>query len=293
MMLSAAHFSDRMPTNFVDCEDAPYDLRPVVEAVMSAENWLLSRLPPDQKIVILLNEAHTDEMSALSQMAVLNAHAVQKRKKPLLNFGYGFEAPHVFKVKDGLPNLEGAVIESGQMNEEVIRYVSRKKISMRFNDASLVVHPNFFSVPCLDPKDKLTRDFMMKRAGFISPFFSAVDNDGMAIRNEAIVHNAIKHMDRIGARIYLQQCGTAHSFGWKKSPYEDGLYVKFKEKGFAVVSVFPQTFDINPDHLRYKVPQEFLKDCILVSGMAKSDNRHGNFARTRDLVLAASGPNIF
>jgi hypothetical protein len=292
-MLSAAHFSDRIPTNFVDCEDAPYDLRPVVEAVIAAENWLLARLPPDQKIVFLLNEAHTDEMSVLSQMAILNAHYVQKRKNPVMNFGYGFEAPHVFKVKDGVPHLKDAIIEGAEMTEEVIRFTRRKKISMRFNDASLIVLPHFFKVPCLDPADKLTQGLMIKRAGFASPLFTAGDADGMAIRNDAIVHNAIKHMERIGARIYLQQCGTAYSFGAKNNAYEDSLFVKFKEKGFAVVPVFPQTFDVNPDHLRRNVPQDILKDCILVSGMAKSDSRGGRFACTRDLVLAASGPNIF
>ncbi len=293
MMLSAAHFSDRIPTNFVDCEDAPYDLRPVVEAVMAAENWLLSRLPPDQKIVFLLNESHTDQMHGLFQEAILKAHTVQKRKNPVLNFGFGLEIMHTHKAKNGVPVMEGMMITGEEANRHLIAFALRKKISVRFNDAAMASMPELFEIPTLDVTDKLTRDMMVKRTGFASPFFSSVEQDGLAIRNDVIVHNAIKHMEHIGARIYLQQCGAGHSFGARQSPYEDSLYLKFKEKGCAVVPVFPQRFDIDPHHLRWNVPPTAIMDSILVSGMAISEFYEESYATARALVVAASGPNIF
>ena len=76
----------------------PRDLRPIVQAIMEAENWILERMPADQKLAVFLVEEHSFTTHIALHQAVIAAH-LQAKKHPAgqkagRDFAYGYEAPH-------------------------------------------------------------------------------------------------------------------------------------------------------------------------------------------------------
>jgi hypothetical protein len=80
----------------VDCSQNPYDLRPAVNAIMAAQNWILDRLPKGQKLIIIMGEYHRRFLHTHLREAVLRALDQQKECDPKRSFAYGVELPSNF-----------------------------------------------------------------------------------------------------------------------------------------------------------------------------------------------------
>ena len=94
---------------------------------------------------------------------------------------------------------------------------------------------------------------------FTSPD-GTVSVEGIRASNIVMAENAIEHMKRAQARIYVQAVGNGHVLGAETCPYEDSLSAAFKARGFAVLSVV--------EGPTAKLPAEKPVDIIKVKGLA-------------------------
>ena len=247
----------RLPKHLhvVDFRARPLDLRPVVAAIMEAENWILERIPPDQKIVLLAGELHSNLTHSFLWQALIEAHATQQKEKPDRTFALGYEMPHDFFFKNGVEdkvrekNLLRALMDTPvtETIESIFKMCAHHGVSCSFNDISH--YPEFSSWPSrsnvVDQGDPFTKSIVEKyrpdllgsrifRSTTLENFSSS---DGMELSNRAIVDNAIAHIERTNARLYIQQCGRAHAVGSSEHEcnFQTSLMARFEEAGFHVL----------------------------------------------------------
>ena len=234
----------------VDVEDNRLDLRPIVRAIMTAENWILDRIPEDQKLVVILGENHSLMWHTALQQAVISAHLAAAERREGRNFAFGYELPHngvVIATSDD--NLKW----TDEGNKNLFRFCVEQGVNLQFNDAS---HYQDEYDLVFDQQDAFTRDIIAKHApkSLDKKFYRQAENHsfsaGLRLSNMVIAAKASEHMERTGARVYLQDCGLSHALGNRdiKHPYDDSLAAFFKRAGFAVLTVFP-SIDHDPDDI--------------------------------------------
>lgn len=234
----------------------PRDLRPIVQEIMAAENWLLDRLLPGQKLVILLSETHTKTFHVALQQAVIGAHINALQKDATRNFAYGYELPHDYLSGEKLIRSFLSIYHGTQAEKQtkrLFRFCLKNGVSIQFNDLSDV------DGLTLNQRDQFTRDlvekyepdYLGKRICRVSKYedFSL----GLKLSNLAMVERATAHMEDSDAQIYLQNCGRGHALGDEQEQhfYEDSLASAFREAGFEVLTVFPSEGQLIDD-----IPEE-------------------------------------
>jgi len=276
----------------------PFDLRPVVKKIMDMENMILDRLPPDQKLVILVGEYHMNMTHILLIQAVIQAH-----KQVPHRFALGLELPHdnidfidVLMETETLTNEKPHIINAMDSYNALFKFCRTQEIDVRFND---LARTDDFR---MDADDEMTANIIRKHGlpRDVSPHECPIDTRtilGMKLRNIGIVENAISHIKKSDARIYIQHCGENHVFGSKlrleNYPYEESLTSLFHQHGFAVLAVSLKDKFAVPGP--YKWPHDALKDVSDVIVPLDMDDGHAldfKYDVLRQRVNAASGYDL-
>ena len=263
----------------IDNSQSPLDLRPVVAAIMEAENWILERIPPDKKIVLIAGEVHNDYMHSFLWQALLKAHALQRAQNSDLSFALGYERPKNYTFEKSAmagektfsPNTQGYKVERVRKYEDLRDLAAKENISMSSNDISVIPKPRLVKYKIFgktvlnetvimsyinqdDPfsksiVEKYRPDLLGKEVLRSSPVPRILDpkkeffeRDGIELSNCAIVVNAIAHMQETNVRIYIQQCGQYHATGFRTAgskAYAKSLSRKFQEAGCHVLPILP------------------------------------------------------
>ena len=262
------------PFGHLDCQENPYDLRPMVRQIMEAENWLLDRLPPDRPLVIIMGEHHDSQGHKLLQKAVLMAHEEMSGQSKAGKFAFGYENYHDYvhrftgkRIDD--PNGCEAVKthrtyfmgDIHKAKQDLLDYCVDKNISVGFNDVSCTGQK-------IDYTDPFTREIVSKHYPELlkkTPPDRSSNRRGHAISNLCIVEKALEHMQRTQARVYIQQCGQAHVFGCKELgyPIEESLSKRFKERGAEILPVICN-YEIAEEYIPDEA-QEFLERSVILS----------------------------
>lgn len=251
----------------VDCTIEPYNLYPVVDALMSAENWLLKNIPKGQKVVLILAEDHRVMTDVALRQAVLSAHVKQFWHDPTCRFAFGFEGPHNKYAPDIMINsqkLLEKVAEDPDLsyqketNRQLFAFCLEHGIDTRFNDIADYKDDNGNDI--IDQNDPLTRDIIANsKTALLDEDDIIRESDylsttlGLTLSNMAIVENAKTHIRETQSRLYIQDCGFTHALGDKgELAYKDSLAYLFRNAGFAVITLIPS--------LRKFVPSDALNN---------------------------------
>lgn len=250
------------PFGHLDCQENPYDLRPMVRRIMEAESFVLDRLPSDVPLVIIIGEHHESQGHALLQKAVLMAHAALRGKSEAGNFAFGYEAAHdyAFKYSGETPHDPNGCMaidlrrrfHSGlarAAHQDLLDYCVDARISVSFNDVA-VDHGK------INYRDPFSRSIVKDYNPALlhkTPPDRAEDYRGLAISNLCMVEKAIRHIERTQARVYIQQCGQSHVFGdvGEQHTLQDSLSIRFLESGFEILPVI-----CNYERAREYIPTE-------------------------------------
>lgn len=194
--------------NLIDCEIEPYNIYPIVESLMSAENWLLKNIPSNQKIVLILAEKHDATIDIAIHQAILGAHTAQFHHNAALNFAFGTEQPHNLYAPHITQNSKKLIQEFVKdppvdclpvPNKRLMQFCLDHNISTRFNDIADYSNGNDDYI--IDQSDQFSRDIIQN----YNP--SLLDNDdiirtseyksdalGLTLSNLAIVQKAKQHI---------------------------------------------------------------------------------------------------
>ena len=261
------------PFGHLDCQENPYDLRPMVRRIMEAESFILDRLPRDVPLVIIIGEHHESQGHALLQKAVLIAHAALRGKSEAGNFAFGYEAAHDYAHKfSGSPiadphgsqaiNLRRRFHAGSarKAHQDLLDYCVDAKISVSFNDVSCD-HGR------IDYRDPLSRAIVKEYNPTLlqkTPPERGADYRGLAISNLCMAEKAMHHIERTQARVYIQQCGQSHVFGDINERYrfEESLSIRFLERGAEILPVICN-YEIAQDYIPEQAEALFDQSVIL------------------------------
>ena len=292
----------------IDCTANPHDLRPAIAAVMAAESALLQKLEPEQRLVVLLGEFHEFQAHKVLQKALLMEHVSQAKTHPDRSFAMGYEGAHNFKMEvadindedpDGRIAMDlfcSGKIDVSERNGscEVFDYCRKQNISVAFNDVAVAF--NAHEVALLDQNDPFTGGLVKRHRPHLAgkkiyreslPWASS-DVNGMALSNLAMVENAMAHMERTKAKIYIQLCGSNHIAGDKddRIPFKDSLSAQFEARGFTILPVMP-TFE----WLKHTIEDEAattLEKAVKISNIERARAPRSNYQDLRAKMIAES-----
>ena len=268
------------PFGHLDCQENPYDLRPMVRRIMEAESSILDRLPPDRQLVIIMGEHHGAQGHMLLQKAVFMAHEKLRGESDAGNFAVGAEYSH-----DYIARYTGKEIDDPHGHEaievrrhyymgcayaahkDVLDYCVDKKISVSFNDAAC-------RNEIIDYNEPFTREIVRRYSpGMLErgPVNRGGDPRGIAISNLCMVEKSIEHINRTQARVYLHTCGQAHVLGASDTnyPFEESLSARFLERGFEILPVI-----CNYEMAQHYIPAE--AERLFSQSILLSHNEYGS-----------------
>jgi len=294
----------------IDCSADPWNIRPVINIIMAAENWLLERLLPDQKLVIVFGQAHGFHTHGLATLALLAAHQDQIATNPDRRFAFGDERSHDFAKKTtGIdipdPHCELAMslfndiempMSSYETTRAIFGFCLDNHISVGFNDVATIQNK---VIGTIDQKNAFTREIVKKYDPALLgkkiirglPFVG-VPKEAMAISNMCMVERSLSHMERAKSRIYIQSCGLSHVFGMQTEEHDYaeslcGLYAARGVKVIPVVPLYDMVAEYFPD-----LPDGVLDQAIKISGLARDHSRTMHIVEAKFRVNEASGLNL-
>ncbi len=254
-----------------------YDLRPVLDVLQTEVE---RRTQGGRKLVVLMGENHRKTMHiALGQSLLsrlLSSSSV---------LAYGLERsydllPHILtKSFDRfLPSdLKRALISSDVDGEWMLKsckaaficndapladsnllsFCEAEKISVRANDAPTFLMPNIEGLQhYLNNYDPVLRDVIARYApAMLDKHIPACSPDGMYLRNQMMVEQALRHMKHANAQVYIQKCGLAHVYGddrfydndRSEALFSQSLSVLFAQAGMDVLPVFMESMFFEED----------------------------------------------
>lgn len=244
-----------------------------------ANDCLLQK--PGTPLIIVFGENHGSP----------NHHSLQKDLlKGLLTtgvrFAFGYEYPHTFteklfkrtvlgKLSPFLPDREKLARQALKKHVsdltwrnpflppesliELFKFCLKHRISTSFND----IADNGEADDCvIDQTDTLTANLIKryypdqigsKILRETNPHDSAV----MALSNISMAENAICHLKRTQAYIYVQHCGLNHLIGSVCdrgiNPFNKSLSAQFNERGFNVLAIIPH--DIQKTNVELQIDE--------------------------------------
>ncbi len=303
------------PPSVVDCREKPYDLRPALNAIMAAENWILERIPPEQKLVIVIGENHIAQSHALLQSTLLKQHSQKMRAKNAPKFAYGMEYPSNFLQEYnkytqafGYPtdierfhkesNLNGSMDHLKAMlnfikmesAKNILELCLKEKIPTGFND--IAIARSYFNYGIMDPidqTDSLTKNLVQEHYPHLAgKNIGRVEDPGINLRNLAMVENAMAHMEQTDSKVYIQHCGAHHIAGFDRieETYTYSLTKLFQERGVAVLPVFLEfaaTKEVLPDAAAESIPQS-----VRITGMDSARSYKMSFETAKRHICSAS-----
>lgn len=291
------------PPAEVDCSERPYDLRPALQAITSAENWFLERIPAEQTLVVLIGEDHPYQSHTFLQTALLKDHARKLQEKEFPAFAFGIEVPNNILQNHNERTEPSSDPHSPERHLDAIfgeqsiapstkmflQTCSEQSISVNFND--IATKDLRYSHSVIDQTDQSARAIVRKYYSDLKgkavprEFCNDGQEFGIKLSNLAIVENAINHMQRPdakGTRIYIQNCGALHV---------TGLTDLFQKRGFAVLPVF-LSFD---DEIKAAIPESFadkLEQSVRISGLAPARQVAMTFDEAKKKIERASKLNL-
>jgi len=266
--------ADQPPPTGVDLSANPYDLRPAVKAIMDAQNWILERIPPKQKLIILMGEIYTAPTHTMLCEAVLD-HLADQRRLRYRELVYGMELPHNFpgrSIFSSFFNALGAAPQkvsaldtmreskvlakryfnkpyacsSTYFNKAILNLCLERRIPFSFNDVARIDKINGdIIVDQKDPKTRALIDEIIPELKGQRVYRASETNgeavSGLKLSNTMIAKLAIEHANKTGAQIIVQQCGLGKIFGDIQYgvAYKDSLTHILENQGFCVLPVFP------------------------------------------------------
>ncbi len=309
------------PGRTVDCTDAPYDLRPALDAIMEAENWILERMPEDRKLVIVFGEGHSYQTHQFLQQALLLRHKEQAQEKPERSFAYGYEfekkfwkrCPRNSQIQKEFETLEQILgLRQNQDHPEVylsvfqklgdthdlksakplIAFCQTEGISVSFNDATSKINLESMRT-IMDLEDEQVRRIVASHENIHHGEIYATGKDGMFVRNIAIAENAMEHIAQTNAKIYIQHCGQDHVHGRpdKGLPYEQSLCAQFRKQDVEVLSVM---FKCDPERHHLDIPNvvQEMPNTIVIENMAPALSAIYAHNQARVRINRDSGLNL-
>jgi len=278
-------FGDKTPSSFslglsekpdwhVSLHDS-FNLRPAIETIMAAENWILDRIPEDQKLVILFGEFHEKFLHHIIQQGVLVSHIQQRKRHPNLSFSFGVELPHDEYAKVTIEeDPDGTLAWAGLKNHfqkalnathyamaGVHDYCLQQGISVGFNDIAMVekdgqlyideTHPDARAIV----EQAISGSLAIKRPiPRISDSNHEDNGVGLHLSNISMAQKIMSHLERTGSRIYLQSCGASHVFGSASSGafYQRSLSALLVAQGVQVLPVLLSSNRYEIHHAREK-----------------------------------------
>ncbi len=227
------------PSPTIDAIDNPYDLRPVINAIMNTQNVLMDTIPDDQPIVIIMGERHDHPINSLLQEGVLKALLKQREQNDKIKFSFGLEWASNETVF--LSTRDNYFFPA---SAALFAFCDAHDIPLAFSDAVRAYKKasgdNTFEIDEVLKKDdplnaKLIHDNFPAWEGD-----SLISREGMAIRNMAMVENATRLIRETKSKIYVQHCGQNHAIGSIKNPYKESLRNLFEKQGCATITVMPE-----------------------------------------------------
>ncbi len=228
------------------------DLRPAILAISDEISALERR---GKRVVVITSETHGSVPHAALRIGVMQ----QLRRRlmsgcsdsALCPIAYGMEAgsntlglfvsrafnlrlseEEMAKIsardKDGVALISAYLSGKAPLSKvssarkSIMSYCSEWGVPLRGNDAAITAMiSGGKKLYLLNDQDPLTRSYLEPYADTTD--ISRIDansSDGMAIRNEILAQNALKHVEESECRIYFQECGLNHVFGNASSHYE-------------------------------------------------------------------------
>lgn len=310
------------PGRTVDCSAAPCNLRPALDAIMEAENWILERMPEDRRLVIVFGEGHSYQTHQFLQQALLLRHKEQAQANPERSFAYGYEfekkfwkrCPRDSQIQTAFEILGQTLgLEQNQDHPEVylnvfqkledthdlksakslIAFCQKEGISVSFNDATSKTNLESMHI-IMDLEDEQVRRIVASHDNINNRGeIYAIGQRGMYVRNIAIAENAMEHIAQTNAKIYIQHCGQGHAHGApdKGLPYEQSLCAQFRKQDVEVLSVM---FKCDPERYRLDIPDiaEERPYTIVIENMAPALSAIYDHNQTRISINRASGLNL-
>lgn len=222
----------------IDCSANPMDLRPAVNEIMNAANWLLERLPADKPLVILAGEEHDRPTHASLKLALLRRFLTEKFSI-CVGLECDYNLPEV-REKQALVAAY-APLSHGLFQEAA--YISSVPVSA--ND--LPKNPN----EILKPEDPFTKSILSRivdengnKVGKIvveqySHVLHARADFGVFLRNVGIATKVTQEIKKHKPKIYIQECGSGHIIPYDPNNEQESLASLLSEK-FAVLNVCPK-----------------------------------------------------
>ncbi|PZO79074.1 MAG: hypothetical protein DI626_11690 [Micavibrio aeruginosavorus] len=305
----------------VDCSAAPFDLRPALDAIMTAENWILDRMPESRKLVIVFGECHSYQTHQFLQQAVLLRHKEQAARDPQKSFAYGYEFekkfwrryPHNIDLHTEFATIQwerGLNLENDypeiylsayqklakshdlQGSQPLIALCQREGISVSFNDAASRINLESMR-SIIDADDPQVRRIIAEHPALPRGEMYSIGADGMYLRNIAIAENAMEHIGQTDAKIYIQHCGQDHVQGNpdRNMPYGQSLCAQFRQKNVDVLSV---VFKCDSEQHRMHAPdvKQEAAHTLIIENMAPALSAIYAYDHARRCVNQASGLNL-
>ncbi len=255
----------------------PYDLRTVVKTVMAAQNWLLDRMPADQKLALVFGERHNSPSQKIMQTAIVQRMHEQALNNSGLGFAVGVEGPtntransagylrkisaepvhaHLFTLPvediingndpDGkkvltMQNIFNKAEDLQQIGQIFSDLIVAKGISYAHTDIAWEHRDKHLFIDQKDPAAwNLVERFKPHLLGTDIARHGRNCENGMMLSNQAMAENGIAHMKRTNSRLYFSGCGLTHVFGaGEQYPYSESLSAAFENRGCAVLAITP------------------------------------------------------
>lgn len=230
-----------------------FDLRPVVAAIMKAENWILDRLAPGQKLFLIMGELHNNHMDLLLQQAVLHAHLRQAGKKKDRTFSLGLEFPRNFLFErtgkqdadpDGIHGMNAVIanparIAAPEAQSAVLRTCLENGISVSFNDVAYDLDTGHLRLDHPYTEDLIRRYKHLLHGTPPDAINRGRSSVGPSFSNLAMMEGNIAHAKTKESKIQILHTGKLHVAGsthhnwW----YSTSLSKLFLDSGHAILPI--------------------------------------------------------
>lgn len=283
-----------VPNRTLSCVSSPYDLRPPLDLL---EGWAKHLLEVDDRpLYILFGEDHHRTFDIVLRQAFIerlhsSGHQIAYGSENdsnmlewLIENWYGIEIPDEVRGKicqsdrDGkkfLQSAHAAYIPTTSPHSRRNLWAALLNSSVSFQCNDIPRTEDDISIDqSSDPVAQIVYDLL----GVSSDEAGVIDlasNNGMLIRNRYIAERAITHQRGTGARIYIQDCGKHHLYGYHKDKlgYKGSLSQIFADSGLKtlVIANLTKSFKIA------NLPRDGAKSAFRRNGISFNDTASESF----------------
>lgn len=302
-----------VPTRTLSCVSGPYDIRPPLDLL---EGWVKHLLQQDERPLyilfgedhhrtfdIVLRQAFIERLKISGHSIAYGAESESNMLEWLIENWYGIEIPDEAKGKicqsdkNGqrfLQSAHAAYIPTTSPHSRRNLWASLLNSSVPFQCNDI---PRTEDDVSIDQSSDHVAQIVFDHLGVSSDEAGVIDlvsSNGMLIRNRYMADQAVAHQHETDARVYVQDCGKHHLYGYHKDKlgYRGSLSQIFSERGLKTLVVANLTERFKLAHL----PRDGAKSAFRRNGLAFNnfapESFHGAFeqeVRTLKRFHRASG----